>query len=349
MKKIVLVCLLTVLAAYFVSGCKNGLENTKYKIIYSKNETDSEKVEQQKEKSYTIAIIPKVGGIPYFNEAEIGAMEAAKQLNVEVFFEGPDVADSEQQIRIIEEFIEKRVDVIAVSANDPEDLLPVLNRARNENIKVITWDADTLPEAREFFINMVHPETLGRHIMDTLAWNTGEEGDYIIMTASLTAANLSEWMHWMLVQQEEFYPQLNLIDVAETGEDPGEAYIQSLKMLDKYPDLKGIIGNGSIIAPSAAQAVREKNKSGEVAVVGLSPPTSMREFLKDGSAQVATLWSPKRLGYLTVVLAEQLLQGKYPEDWQDVPGVGIIRVMDDVVIMGEPIDFTAENVDQYDF
>ncbi|HZH58929.1 MAG TPA: autoinducer 2 ABC transporter substrate-binding protein, partial [Metabacillus sp.] len=86
-----------------------------------------------------------------------------------------------------------------------------------------------------------------------------------------------------------------------------------------------------------------------IAVVGLSSPNPMNEYLKDGSAQIITLWSPKKLGYLTVALSKNIIIGSLPYDNQEIPGVGKIRMIDDVVIMGEPIDFTKENVDQYDF
>ena len=75
----------------------------------------------------------------------------------------------------------------------------------------------------------------------------------------------------------------------------------------------------------------------------------MMDYLLDGSAQMATLWSPKKLGYLTVALAIQLLIGQMPYDGQEIRNAGSIRVKGDTVIMGEPLDFTAENVIQYDF
>lgn len=75
----------------------------------------------------------------------------------------------------------------------------------------------------------------------------------------------------------------------------------------------------------------------------------MNDYLKDGSAQIITLWSPKKLGYLTVAIANNLNEGIYPYDKQEIAGVGKIQLLGEMVIMGEPIDFTKENVDQYDF
>ncbi|MCM3443643.1 autoinducer 2 ABC transporter substrate-binding protein [Metabacillus halosaccharovorans] len=333
-----------------VSACSPAPTNqNEYKIVYT-NESSQQEEEKQQTKDYTIAIIPKVVNIPYFNAVEEGAREAGKDLGVEVIFKGPTIADSEQQIKIIANLIKnEEVDVIAVSANDPEKIVPILKKAQNHQIKVITWDADTLAEGREFFINMVNPETLGRHLMDTLAWNVDEQGEFAIMTGAKSAANLNEWLKWIQQHQEEYYPNMKLVEVSATDDDPNKAYLIAHQLIKDYPNLKGIIGNSSVGPPAAAQAVKEAGKTGKIAVVGLSPPNPMNEYLKDGSAQIITLWSPKKLGYLTVALSKNIVTGSLPYDNQEIPGVGKIRMIDDVVIMGEPIDFTKENVDQYDF
>jgi len=333
-----------------VSGCGGIFTNkTEYEVVYT--EELLQKGEENLDKSvYTIAIIPKVINIPYFNAVEEGAIEAGKDLGVNVIFKGPAVADSQQQIHIIEDIMQSgEVDVIAVSANDPEELIPILKKAQRNQIKVITWDADTLPEGREFFINMVNPETLGRHLMDTLAWNVDEEGEFAIMTGSRSASNLNEWLMWIQKQQQEYYPNMKLVEIAATDDDPNKAYLIAKQLIKDYPNLKGIIGNSSVGPPAAAQAVKESGKAGKISVVGLSPPNPMNEYLKNGSAQVITLWSPKKLGYLTVALSKNILLGTDPYDNQEISGVGKIRMLEDMVIMGEPIDFTKENVDQYDF
>lgn len=332
----------------FVSGCTNNATKGEFEVVYSKGDVKGE-TENTEERQYTIAVVPKLVNIPYFNAVEEGALEAGEELGVKVIYKGPTVADSTQQIKVIEELINQKVDVIAVSANDPDKLVPVLKRAQKKDIKVITWDSDTHSDSREFFINMVNPETLGRHLMDTLAWNVDEKGEYAIITGSKSAANLNVWLNWIKVQQRDYYPNMKLVEVVASDDDPHKAYMLAKELLAQYPNLKGIIGNSSVGPPAAAQAVKEDGKMGEVAVVGLSSPNPMNEYLKVGAAQVVTLWSPKKLGYLTVALATNLVDGVHPSNQQDVPQVGRIHVIEDTVIMGEPIDFTKENVDQYDF
>ncbi|MFC7686702.1 autoinducer 2 ABC transporter substrate-binding protein [Ureibacillus sp. GCM10028918] len=333
-----------------VSGCNiDGTEKGKFEVVYTIDDNQLEETEKSKTQQMTVAIVPKQINIPYFNAVEEGALEAGKDLDVNVIYTGPTFTDASQQIIIIEELIAQDVDVIAVSANDPKKLAPILLEAKEKGIKVITWDADTLPEARDFFINMVDPETLGRHLMDILAWNTNEEGEFAVLTGPLSAANLNEWLHWIKVQQQEYYPNIKLVDIVTHDDDPHRAYMLAKELLISHPNLNGIIGSSSEGPPAAAQAVKEAEKEGQVAVVGLSPPNQMNEYLKDGSAQIVTLWSPKKLGYLTVALAKNALNNIAPYDHQEVAKVGKIRVNGDMVIMGEPIDFTKDNVDQYDF
>ncbi|SMQ63447.1 rhamnose transport system substrate-binding protein [Bacillus sp. OV166] len=340
-----------ILLLFFVSGCSFGsIHSASYEVIYNGGSKQQEQDNKSdKNASYTIAIVPKVRGIPYFNAVKEGAMEAGKDLGVNVLYIGPPIADWEQQEKIIEGLIQKHVNVIAVAANDPHKLGPVLQKAQNQGIKVITWDSDTDREFRELFINMVDSEILGRHIMDTLASRIHEEGRYAIMTGSSTAANLNEWIKWVKIQQKEYYPKMELIDIVATDEDSSKAYMVATKLLKNDPELRGIIAISTVNPPAAAQAVKDTRKTGKVIVVGSSTPNLMRPYLEEETAQVVTLWSPQKLGYLTVSLANNLLENNRPFDGQRISNIGNVRVNGDTVIMGQPIDFTKENIDQYDF
>jgi rhamnose transport system substrate-binding protein len=344
-RKLIGLWILVVLTA----ACESG-STPRYEVIHTLDSPAPAAVSPSRSGvKHTIALVAKVAEIPYFKYAAEGALEAGRELGVEVLVDGPAVADADMQIGVVEKLIEKRVDLIAISANDPAKLVPVLAKAKRQGIRVVTWDADTESNAREFFVNMVEPETLGRHLMDTLAISMGERGKFAIMTGSLSAANINEWLKWIRVQHKEYYPEMELVEVAPTDDGLNKAETVARQLLDKHPDLRGILGNSSVGPPAAARAVKEAGKTGIIKVVGLSNPNIMSPYLRDGSAQVATLWSPKKLGYLTVVLAENLLNGVKPFDGQEIYNVGRIRMTGDMVIMGEPLDFTKENVDQYDF
>lgn len=346
--------LLLLLILLILCGCEViGHKPSKYEIVYNGEINRPKKAVENKEPrpggTYTIALVTKIEGAPYFNAAKIGALEAGEDLGVNILFKGPSTSSWEEQEQIIEELIEQNVDCIAVAANDPEKLGIVLQRAKSRGIEVITWDADTNPEFRSFYINMVNPEIYGRHLLDTLAWEINEQGSYAIMTGSPTAANLNDWIRWIKIHNRDYYPDMKLVEIAPTNEDKNKAYLAAKKLLEKYPDLKGIIGVSTLDPPAAAYAVKDAGKIGEVKVVGVSSPQLMNSSLKEGSAQTVTLWSPQKLGYLTVSLAKDLLNGQTPHNGQRVQNIGVIEFDNDIVIMGQPIDITKGNVDQYDF
>ena len=96
---------------------------------------------QKANKPFTMGVVVKVGGIPWFNVMEQGIKEEGKVLGVNAWQVGPTTADPAEQVRAIEDLIAKKVDVIGVVPNDAKVLEPVLKRAQEAGIKVITHES----------------------------------------------------------------------------------------------------------------------------------------------------------------------------------------------------------------
>ncbi len=62
-----------------------------------------------------LGMMPKLLGIGYFDACRKGAEEAARELGVELTFDGPTDDEVELQVRMIDEWIQRRYDIIAVS------------------------------------------------------------------------------------------------------------------------------------------------------------------------------------------------------------------------------------------
>ena len=100
-----------------------------------------------------IAMMPKAKGDPYFVSCRAGAEEAAQELGVELIWDGPTGLDAAKQNEVVENWITRKVDVIAVAVENRAGISTVLRKARERGIKVLTWDADAEPDARDFFVN----------------------------------------------------------------------------------------------------------------------------------------------------------------------------------------------------
>ncbi len=301
----------------------------------------------------TIVVMPKLVGIPYFNASETGAIEAGKELGIEVIYTGPTQGDAAQQVTMIEDLLIKGIDALAIAPNDPDAVSPALQKAIQENVLVVDWDTPASGDDVKYSIHQIDDQKFGEIIWDKLVEAMGtEEGEYAIVTGYLTAANLNTWIKAGTDYAATRYPNLKLVtDPVASDESAQEAYTQTLALLAAYPNLKGIVGVSTPAPIGAAMAVQEKGLQDKVAVVGSSMPKDSAPYLKDGSLDFGILWDPGMLGKLTVYVAHYELNGTPITNGMEIPGVGAITVWEDgkTIIMGDPSIWTAENVDQFDF
>jgi rhamnose transport system substrate-binding protein/rhamnose transport system permease protein len=298
-----------------------------------------------------IGMIPKISGISYFDQCAEGAKEIADQYGMELIYRGPSSADAASQVNIIQDMIYDGVDVIAIAPVDPDAVKVILDEARNKGIIVVTFDADSVEESRDVFVNQVSAEQLGMHIIDNLVKLIGDEGNYAILTASLTADNQNTWIQWMKAYQADKYPKLNLLTIVPTDEDQQKAYAHTRNLIQAYPELDGIVAMSTEAGPGAAQAVKVLGKKDAIKLYALALPNDMNDYLKEGSVHLTTLWNPYDLGRLTIEVVHTLLQDENIVDGAMYGEIGPIKYIESekTIIMGEPLDFNAMNVDDFDF
>jgi rhamnose transport system substrate-binding protein len=299
----------------------------------------------------TIGVMPKLVGISYFTAAERGAAEAAAELGIELDYDGPTTDRVDEQAKMIDRWIAQGYDLIAVAPNDPELIAPALRRAKEAGITVVTWDADANPTAsgREVFVNQAPVEEIGNTLVDILAEAAGGAGKAVIITGSATAPNQNAWMKVMRRRIEEKYPKLELLETLVSDEDQAKAYRLARDVINAHADLKGIWGITSLSAPAAAKAVRDAGKSGQIHVTGVSLPSSMREYVLDGTVEKFVLWSPVDLGYLAVHAAKLAREGKLTPGEHSIGRLRAIQVRPGEVLLGRPLVFDRENIGRYGF
>ena len=301
----------------------------------------------------SIAVVPKLVGIPYFNASEKGANQAGEDLDVDVQYTGPTQADAAAQVKVVEDLISKNVDVIAIAPNDPASVDPVLKKAKDQGIHVIDWDTPANKDLVEYSVKQIDDDIFGRHMAKKLVEAMGtEEGEIAILTGGLSAANLNLWIEAAQNEFKENYPGIKIVtEKVPTDEKQQVAYQKTLDLIKSYPNLKGILAVSTPAPLGAAQAIQEKGMQDKISVVGSALPTDSLPFLEDGSLDTAVLWDPGKLGALTVAVGKMVAEGKEVKDGMEIEGIGSITVKEDgkSIIMGPPADFTKENAADYDF
>ncbi len=302
-------------------------------------------------KKLTIALLPKSKGNQYFVNVEKGAREAANELGVELLFDGPTNTDPAKQNEIVENWITLGVDAIAAACENKEGISTALKKAQAAGIKVVTYDSDANADARTFFVNQATAEGIGRTLMDEAARLTGGEGEFAIITATLTAANMGEWRKHIEARLADKYPKMKLVDTKPCDDQKDKAQQEATNLLSAYPNLKCIMAICSPAVPGAAEAVKQAGKAGVVKVLGLGLPSENRAYVKDGVTQAVILWKVQDLGYLTIKAAVDTTIGKLnPGATEYEAGkLGAIKVEGDNILLGQPFIFNKENIDGFEF
>ena len=298
--------------------------------------------------------VPKLIGIGYFAATTLGQQQAAEELgNVEVTTDAPTEANIDDQITFIENYITQGVDGILFAANDPVAIAPVLRSALEQGIHVVGYDANSEPDAREWFVNQAEFNGIAKAMIDSLVAEKGEDASFGIVTSTFTTPNQARWISEMWAYASECYPDTEWLETLEAQEDAVLSFNQANALIDKYgEDLDGILGMTSVATPSSADAVTQAGLCGEVAVVGLATPNAMKPFVNDGCVESVVLWNPVDLGYAAVYVLRAVVDGDLaPGDTSVEAGrLGTLQVVNgSEILLGAPFIFNIDNINDFDF
>jgi ABC-type sugar transport system substrate-binding protein len=301
-------------------------------------------------KEFTIAVMPKSKGNAYFIACRKGAEEAAKELGVKMLWDGPTEPDPAKQNEVVETWITRGVDAIAAAVENKEGLSTALRKARQKGIKVVTWDSDAETDARDFLVNQATPEGIGTVLMDESAKVIGSKGEFAIITASLTAANMNEWQKRIEARRAEKYPDIKMVALRPCDDLKDKAFSEATAILNAHPNVKLIMAICSPAVPGAAEAVKQAGRT-DVKVVGLGLPNDNKRYVKEGITTSLILWNTANLGYLAVQAAKADLDGSLKPGAATFKAgrLGELQLRGDNILLGAPFIFTKENIDQFDF
>ncbi len=305
-------------------------------------------------KEIVLVDVPKLIGIAYFAATTLGQQQAAEELgNVTVTTDAPTEGNIDEQITFIDNYITRGVDGILFAANDPVAIGPVLTKALEAGIHVVGYDANSVPEAREWFVNQASFEGIAKTLLDKLAEEQGEDASFGIVTSTFTTPNQARWISEMWAYANQCYPEMTWLETLEAQEDYNLSFEQANTLIAKYgEDLDGLFGMTSVATPAAADAVTQAGLCGDVSVVGLSTPNSMKTFVNDGCVKSVVLWNAVDLGYAAVYVMRAVVDGTLkPGDTEVEAGrLGTLQVVNgSEVLLGPPFVWTIENINDFDF
>ena len=299
-----------------------------------------------------VAIVAKSLGNGFFDAVHKGADEAGKELDAEVIFVGPTTPTAEGQIETLNSLIAQRVDAIAVSANDPDALVPTLKKAIDRGIEVVSYDSAVAAGGRNAHLAPSSDPLIGETVVALTAELAPQvdgrgKGKFAVVSATPTSTNQNAWLAEMrraLAAQ----PGLEMVGVAYGDDVADKSYREAVALLQQHPDLDVLVSISSVGIVASARAVQDQGLAGKVKVTGLGLPSELAGYVQSGVVPKFAIWNPIDLGYSTMQVATRLARGA--DVGKPVPTGRMGEVAfgaDGVGAMSKPFIYDAGNVAEF--
>jgi ribose transport system substrate-binding protein len=259
-----------------------------------------------------IAVIPKGTTHEFWKSVHYGAARAAKELDVEILWDGPhNENDTADQIKIVENFITKRVDGICLAPNDSQALIEVVRQAQAKKIPTVIYDSGL--DAPDLFVSYVatdneHGGVLGAQ---TLAKAMGEAGDVVLLRYNVGSESTQLREEGFLKELAK-YPKINVLSKDKySGTTPETSLSACQQLLLNYRDQ--VDGMFAVCEPNGVGmlgAIEDARLDGKVKFVGFDPSPRLIEAMQAGKMQGIVLQDPDTMGYTAVKTLVQHLRGE---------------------------------------
>ncbi len=262
-----------------------------------------------------IAMIPKGTTHAFWRSVEAGAVQAAQDLDVHLIWRGPLREDDRaQQIELVEQFVNERVDGIALAPLDHKALRRPVVDARSRDIPVLIFDSPLEGEVGRDFLSLVATDNraAGYAGGQTLAEKLGGQGKVVLLRYQEGSASTMQREAGFLDAIAE-YPDIEVIvDNRYGGATAGEAQQEAERMLDRLREADGIFTVNESSTMGMLVALRGNRIEGKV-FVGFDSSTELLRGLRQGELQALISQNPQRMGYQALETMVAALRGESVE------------------------------------
>ncbi|MDC4233420.1 rhamnose ABC transporter substrate-binding protein [Actinomyces sp. B33] len=304
----------------------------------------------------TITFIPKQLNNPFSDVMLGGGTKGAEEIGfADNQIVGPLEASSSSQVSFINAEVQAGTNVIVIAANDPDAVCPALKDARDAGSHVVTFDSDAAADCRDLFINQVESKQVALTMLEMVSEQIGGAGNIAILSATATATNQNAWITFMEdeIASNDKYKDIVIVDKVYGDDDDTKSFQEAQGLLQAHPDLDAIVSPTTVGIAATARYLSTSEYKGKVVLTGLGLPNEMRSFVKDGTVTEFALWDPAQLGYVAAYAGAALHSGKITGAVGDTFTAGELgeRTVEEggIVVVGDPVRFNADNIDDYDF
>lgn len=255
---------------------------------------------------YKIAVVPKMTSIAWFERMENGVKMYNEHYSDDIFYGGS--VEGADQAAYVESLLAEDWDAICVTPFDTQAMEPVLEKARQQGIIVVTHEAANMKNI-DYDVEALDNVFVGELMMKNIGDKVGGKGEYIQLVGALTSQTHMEWTGGAEEYQKANFADMKLVGKFETKDDQEEAYNQVKEALTANPNIVAIQGSASTDVAGAARAVEELGLAGKVTIVGFSLWSVSGQYVEDGIMTGFYFWDSAFAGMAQVTIAKAILDG----------------------------------------
>jgi ribose transport system substrate-binding protein len=270
----------------------------------------------KKKSTDAIAVIPKGTTHEFWKSVHAGAEKAAQELGVSIIWKGPlREDDREDQIKVVETFINMRVKGIVLAPLDDTALVPVVTDAVRSGIPVIAFDSSIKTDNITSFVATDNYRG-GKLAGDHLAKLVGDKGKVMMLRYAEGSASTAERERGFL----DAIAAHKGIEVASSNQYGGVTTESAFKVAEnlltahKGPDgaltVQGIFCPNESTAFGMVRALEDDGFAGKVRFVGFDSSPKLVEAMAKGHMDATVVQDSIKMGYLATKAMVDHLQGR---------------------------------------
>lgn len=281
--------------------------------------------EQAKKAGPTVALVVKTLNNAFFIEMEKGARAAAESLGIQLVVQSPErEIDVEKQMQIVENLIERKVDVLLLVPSGSREIVPAIGKANAANIPVVTVDtradAAALRAANAKIATFIGSDNVegGRIAGEFVAQKLGGKGKLAVLEG-IPGHETGDSRLRGFREAIAKHPGLSIVASQTANWERDQAFNVTQDILQSHPEIQAIFACNDVMALGAIEAIGAAGKTKSIAVVGFDAQDDARTAIREGRMAATIAQNPREMGRLAVISAARLLRGESLPADQPVP------------------------------
>lgn len=309
--KSVLKILLFVLAFAFCIGFisySNSLTENQIHLIENSNVNKAQL-------KYHFAVIAQNINESFWQSVKSGADSAGASCKAAIEFTGPSVRDEDEELKYLKIAIASRVDGIAIYVTNKSKFTPLINKAVENGIRVVTIESDDKTSHRSSYIG---PDAYNVGAAEALLASKAESETAnvaLILSGNYSVSNdagISLLNGFKQSLKSSSKIRLSTVKNSNSGYFEAEKIIRDI--LYNYPEINTVVCTSSNDTLEVAQVLIDLNKTNKITVIGYSNSQQIRSYIKNNVIYGSVYENPKDTGYKSIQCLFRLMTGETPQD-----------------------------------